>query len=151
MSDPTMSQAQCDPELTADEKAYAGLSHALMLSTWWIAPLIIYFMKKESRFVRFHAMQALLWQIVFSVLYFIAMAVFFAVVISSTLSNQGKPPDPSHFPVAIFVAMPFIWLLAMGGFAISLTLAILFSLKAMRGQWAEYPVIGKWAMRIVGS
>jgi len=47
-------------ELTADEKAYAGLAHALLMSTWWAAPLIIYFVKKGSRFVRFHVMQALL-------------------------------------------------------------------------------------------
>jgi len=149
MSD-AMPQQQFLGELTQDEKAYAGLAHALMLSTWWIAPLIIYFMKKESPFVRFHAMQALLWQIIFSVLYFAGMAVFFMVAIVSTLSGQGKPADPSHFPVALFVAMPLVWLLAMGGFAVSMTLAIMYCLKAMRGQWAEYPVIGKWARRIAG-
>ena len=147
MSD-TIPQAQFIRELTQDEKAYAGLAHALMLSTWWIAPLIIYFMKKEAQFVRFHAMQALLWQIIFSVLYFVGMAVFFMVVIASTLSGQGKPADPNHFPVALFVAMPLVWLLAMGGFAVSMTLAIMYCLKAMRGQWTEYPVIGKWARRM---
>jgi len=150
MSYATM-QAPCDPGLTADEKTYAGLSHALMISTAWIAPLIFYFMKKDSRFVRFHAMQALLWQVVFSVVYFVAMAVLVAVVLSSMLANQGKALEAGHFPVALFVAMPFLWLLAIGGYAVSLTLAIMFSLKAMRGQWAEYPVIGKWALRIVGS
>ncbi|MGH9730640.1 MAG: hypothetical protein ACRD4A_02995 [Candidatus Acidiferrales bacterium] len=45
-------------EFTQGEKAYAGLAHALMMSTWWIGPLIIYLTRKESRFVRFHAMQA---------------------------------------------------------------------------------------------
>jgi len=39
---------------------------------------------------------------------------------------------------------------AMGGFAVSMTLAIMYCLKAMRGQWAEYPAIGKWARRIAG-
>jgi uncharacterized membrane protein len=149
MSDATV-QAQFAPELSQDEKAYAGLAHALMLSTWWIAPLIIYFMKKESRFVRFHAMQALLWQIIFSVLYFAGFAVLIAVVLSSALSANGKP-EPDQFPVGIFMTMPLLWLLGMGGFAISMTLAIMYSLKAMRGQWAEYPVIGKWARRIAGS
>ena len=135
-------------ELTQDQKAYAGLAHALMLSTWWIAPLIIYFVKKESRFVRFHAMQALLWQIVFSVLYFVVMAVFFAVVFSSLLSAHGQPQaDQVH--IGIFLTMPLIWLMAMGGFAISITLSILYCLKAMRGEWAQYPVIGRWAWRIV--
>ena len=147
MSDATV-QAQFAQELTQDEKAYAGLSHALMLSTWWIAPLIIYFMKKESRFVRFHAMQALLWQVVFGVLQFAVMGMFFAAVFSSVLSTHGKPQS-DQFPVGIFLTMPLIWLVMMGGFAISLTLAILYCLKAMRGEWAEYPVIGRWARRIV--
>ena len=147
MSDATV-QAQLPGELTQDEKAYAGLAHALMLSTWWIAPLIIYFMRKESRFVRFHAMQALLWQIIFSVLYFAGMAVFFIVVMASTLSAHGKPAQPDQFPAAIFLAMPLIWLLAMGGFAVSMTLGIMYCLKAMRGEWAEYPILGRWARRI---
>jgi len=41
-------------ELTQDEKAYAGLAHALMLSTWWIGPLIIFLIERSSRFGSFH-------------------------------------------------------------------------------------------------
>jgi hypothetical protein len=37
----------------------------------------------------------------------------------------------------------------MGGFAISLTLGISCCLKAMRGAWAGYPIIGRWADKIV--
>jgi hypothetical protein len=28
-------------DLSPNEKAYAGLAHALMISRWWIGPLII--------------------------------------------------------------------------------------------------------------
>ena len=150
MSDATM-QTHFVPELAADEKAYAGLAHALMMSTWWVGPLIIYFAKKDSRFVRFHAMQALLWQIIFSALHFLVFGAFFAVVMTSIIASEGKPPNPNQFPAVIFLTMPFIWLVVMGGFAITMTLGIMFSLRAMRGQWAGYPVIGNWAMRIAGS
>jgi hypothetical protein len=37
----------------------------------------------------------------------------------------------------------------MGGFATSLTLGIIYCLKAMGGEWAGYPIIGRWAERIV--
>ena len=56
-------------ELTQDEKAYAGLAHALMISTWWIGPLVIFLTKRSSRFVSFHALQALFWQIIFTLLH----------------------------------------------------------------------------------
>src|SRR5277367_7131510 len=75
-------------ELTQDEKAYAGLAHALMMSTWWIGPLIIYFVRRESRFVKFHALQALLWQIIFTLMYAVGMVVFFVVMITSVIPMQ---------------------------------------------------------------
>jgi|SRR5271170_1213383 len=138
-------------ELTQDEKAYAGLAHALMISTWWIGPLIIYFIRRESRFVRFHALQALFWQIIFTLLYVVGMVVFFALMFSTVLSMpQGKTTQPPQFPTAFFVAFPLYWLIIMGSFAITMTLGIMYCLKAMRGEWAGYPLVGRWARRTVG-
>lgn len=138
-------------ELSQDEKAFAGLAHALMISTWWIGPLIIYLTKRESRFVSFHSLQALFWQIVFTLLYAAGMVAFFAAMFSTVLSMpQGKTPEPPRFPAALFFVFPLFWLTVMGGFAISMTLGIIYCLKAMRGQWAGYPLIGRLARRIVG-
>ncbi|HEV2289695.1 MAG TPA: DUF4870 domain-containing protein [Candidatus Acidoferrales bacterium] len=136
-------------QLTQDEKAYAGLAHALMMSTWWIGPLVIYLIKKDSRFVGFHAMQALLWQVIFTFFYFVGVAIWFAVIIS-TVALHPPNAQNSSFPVALFIAMPIFWLLIMGCAAISLTLGIMYCLKAMRGEWAGYPIIGQWARKIVG-
>jgi uncharacterized membrane protein len=137
-------------ELSQDEKAYAGLAHALMMSTWWIGPLIIYLIKKESRFVRFHALQALLWQIILTVLHFTGMFLFFVAMFSTLLSMPpGQTPQAPQFPVGFLIAFPLLWLAFMGGFVISMVLGIIYCLKAMRGQWAGYPVIGRWARRIV--
>jgi uncharacterized membrane protein len=139
-------------ELTADEKAYAGLAHALMMSTWWIGPLIIYFVKRESRFVKFHALQAMFWQIIFTLLYAVGMIVFFIVMFSTMLPmQQGKTAQPPQFPTPLFLVFPVFWLVVMGCFVITMTLGILYCLKAMRGEWAGYPVIGGWVRRIVGA
>jgi len=137
-------------ELTQDEKAYAGLAHALMTCTWWIGPLVIYLTKKESRFVGFHAMQALLWQIIFTVLYFVGFAAWM-VVIFSTIALHPQNTANQPFPIAVFIVMPIFWLFIMGAWAITLILAIMYCLKAMRGEWAAYPVIGRWARKIVGD
>jgi len=136
-------------ELTAEEKAYAGLAHALMMSTWWIGPLVIFLTKRGSRFVRFHALQALLWQGIFTMLYVAGFSLFFVVLLASMPPGSQKPPD-TQFPTALFVAMPLLWLISMVGFAVTMTLGILYCLKALRGEWAGYPVIGRWAARITG-
>ena len=137
-------------ELTQDEKAFAGLAHALMTCTWWIGPLVIYLTKKESRFVAFHALQALLWQIIFTVLYFFGVMIFMIVIFSSVAMHpQSASAADQPFPIAVFVLFPFFYLFILGALAITLTLAIMYCLKAMRGEWAGYPVIGDWARRIV--
>ena len=138
-------------QLTQDEKAYAGLAHALMMSTWWIGPLVIYLTKKESRFVRFHALQALLWQIVFTVFYFGGFVVLMTVVMFTVATQPNAAPANQTFPIAIFIVMPIFWLFIMSAMAITLTLGIMYCLKAMRGEWAAYPVIGRWARKIVGD
>lgn len=136
-------------ELSQDEKAYAGLAHALMTCTWWIGPLVIYLTKRESRFVAFHALQALFWQILFTVLYICGMAAFMVVTLSTVALQQQKLPANQSFPVALFVMLPFFWLFILGAFAATLTLAIVYCLRAMRGEWSGYPIIGNWARKIV--
>lgn len=138
-------------ELTQDEKAYAGLAHALMTCTWWIGPLVIYLTKKESRFVRFHALHALLWQIIFTVFYFGGFAVLMTVVVFTVARQQHNTPANQPFPVALFVVMPIFWLFVMSAGVITLTLGIMYCLKAMRGEWAGYPVLGRWTRKIVGD
>ena len=41
----------------------AMLAHVLQIFTWWIWPPVIFIVKQDSKSVRFHALQALLWQI----------------------------------------------------------------------------------------
>jgi len=77
------------PEITSDEKTVATLAHVLQLVGGWIAPLIIYLVKRDSKFVAFHAMQALLWQLVFMVLWFAAMIVWFVTIFSFVFSHAA--------------------------------------------------------------
>ena len=56
----------------------ATLAHVLQLVGWWIAPLVIFLVKRESRFVKFHALQALLLQLVYMVMFGLCMVGWFA-------------------------------------------------------------------------
>jgi uncharacterized Tic20 family protein len=66
---------------TSDEKTMAILSHILTLVVWFIAPLVIYLMKKdESTFVRAHAVESLNFQITVAIAYFISFWLLFIFI-----------------------------------------------------------------------
>lgn len=51
--------------LVQDDRTMAMLAHLLMLFTWFVGPLILYCLKKdESRFVGFHALQAVYFSLI---------------------------------------------------------------------------------------
>ena len=83
---------------TQDEMTMATLAHALQLIGSWIAPLIIFLVKRESRFVSFHALQALLLQICYTILIVVAMVGWFAAIFSTVAFHAAdKTAPPSCF------------------------------------------------------
>ena len=135
---------------TSDETTLALLAHVLQIFTWWIGPLAIYLAKRDSKFVSFHAMQALLWQFTMMglgmVMGFVWMILFFLTV----LPHMNKTPAGSQQPpAAFFVLFPLFWLGFLGFYGLNVVFGILYGVKAGRGEWAAYPVLGRWALRIV--
>jgi uncharacterized membrane protein len=129
---------------TEDERTMAMLAHLLMAFTGFIGPLVIFCVKQNSRFVRFHSLQALIWHAIYLALTFGCMAVFFALMMTSLIHN---PPQPhSQTPPEFFFVFPFIWLGMMGGWLVSVILGAVYAIKANRGEWATYPVYGKWLL-----
>jgi uncharacterized protein len=135
---------------TADEKSMAMLSHLLMIFAGFVPPLVIYLVKKDSKFVAFHAMQGLLWHALMFILYMIG---FFGIMISMflTLPRVAQRPGASNpFPVIFFSFFAIFWVLFFGMWMANLILGIVYCIKASRGEWAEYPLFGRLARRIVG-
>ena len=90
MSDP----AGVDQSIvTSDERTMGTLAHVLQLVGGWIAPLVIFLVKRNSRFVSFHALQALLLQALYFLLMMVVMGAFFAAVLAGVAFHQ---PDPLH-------------------------------------------------------
>jgi len=120
----------------------ALLAQVLQLVGWWIAPLIILLIKRESKFVSFHALQALLLQITYMIVCGAFVVLFFMSAFASmahpTAGNNAPPP-------AFFVFFPLAWLGFMGIWVAMLVVAIVYGIKASRGEWAEYPVLGRVA------
>src|SRR6185437_624390 len=134
-------------DTTPDERTMATLAHALQLIGSWIAPLIIFLIRRQSRFVSFHALQALLLQIVHTIIVIVLMVLWLATILATVVHQTGgKPPEP---PIALFLLLPLAWLGIMGLWVGTLVIAILYAIKAGRGEWADYPVLGKLARKIL--
>jgi uncharacterized membrane protein len=134
-------------QTTPDERTMATLAHALQMIGSWIAPLIIFLIRRESRFVAFHALQALLLQILHVLVVMLFVGGFFITMIFYVMPNGAH--QPAEFPWPVFVLFPLIWIafavLSIG----TLAIAIIYSIKAGRGEWADYPVLGKLARKIL--
>jgi len=122
---------------TQDERTMAMLAHVLQMFGGFIAPLIIFLVRRDSPFVKFHSLQALTWKLVEMVIIFGGVILFASVMI---LSIGFHPKDPAP-PVVVFL-FPFIWLFVMMSWVINLVIAIYFGIKSYEGQWARYPIIG---------
>ncbi len=136
---PTAKQQVFGGTVTQDERSMAMLAHLLQIFTGFIGPLVLYLVKREqSKFVAFHALQALVWQVTYMAFMMVGGVATFAITILTMHNSHG-------FPVFFL----FFWLLAMAGWCLNLILGILYTIKANNGEWSSYPVIGQWVRRFL--
>ena len=134
-------------EITQEERTMGTLAHVLQLVTTWMGPLVIFFVKRDSLFVRFHALQALLLQVCAAILSIVGIGLFFATMVA-TVWRSGSASHTAP-PPAVFVVFPIFWLVGMSVWVIILVVAIVYAIKAGRGEWAEYPVLGRLARHLL--
>lgn len=144
MADQPISDSSSVP--TQDECSMAFLAHLLQVFTGFVGPLIIFCIRQNSRFVKFHALQALVWQACYMVLFFTGFIFFFIFMFVSISQNVSHHTPNANSPPMIFLLFPVLWLFAMGGWITNFILGIVYGLKAQRGEWAAYPIFGKWCL-----
>ena len=102
---------------TGLEENVAGL---LSYVLWWITGLIFFLIEKENKFVRFHAMQSIIFSVAMIILYIILGLI----------------------PVVGWILIPIVGILVF-------ILWIILMIKAYQGAKFKLPVIGnlaeKWA------
>ena len=110
------------PKPSKDACTMAMLVHLLCIFTGFIGPLIIYLIKKdEDKFIAFHSLQALYWELV------ICVCVFASFIFSILLCCFAVP--------------------GMAVAVVGLVFNIILLIKANNGEWAEYPVVGGWVTK----
>lgn len=106
---------------TSDDRLWAGLSYAGLAPAMVPTVLILLWKKDESAFIRFHAIQAMVFGCIWSILFFLAFWV-------------AMLPFVGWFIGALMLlAPPVYWIYLM--------------FKAFSGQKILLPVLGAWIIR----
>lgn len=134
-------------QTTQDERTMAALATGLSIFGF-VPPLIIFLVKRESRFVSFHALQALLWHICYLVLIVFGVIAFMMVMVLTVVSQADNLKHGGP-PAALFLAFPLLWLCVAAGGIVNLVMAVIYAVKASQGEWADYPIFGRMARRIL--
>ena len=124
-------------ETTQEERTMATLAHLLQLVTAWIGPLVIFFIKGDSLFVKFHALQALMLQICLAAFWIVGVVIFMVTMFATMFQPGGSPHTAP--PPAVFVVFPIFWVVGMSTWIVVLVLAIVYGIQAGRGEWLAIP------------
>ncbi|HEY0723702.1 MAG TPA: DUF4870 domain-containing protein, partial [Pyrinomonadaceae bacterium] len=101
----------------------------------WVSGLIFFLIEKDSRLVRFHAMQSLLLQVVFVVLAIVIwVIVFVLVIIASQVSGL--------LSTLVSIVATLIWIVLILGIVVAWIMCLI---KAYQSQYFKLPVIGNFA------
>ncbi len=121
---------------------------AAAISYIWIVGLIFFFIEKENRFVRFHAMQSILYGIAWSVLMIvlIILGVIFTAI-GAAISATAGDAIGTLFGIIVGLVWLLIWLVPLG----MLVGLILTAVKAYQGKTVKLPIIGNIAEKIVNK
>ena len=130
---------------TSDERSMAVLSHALQVIGGWIPALIIFFIRRQSRFVSFQSLQVFFLELAYLVVTMVTMT-FWIGVLMTLVHARG---NGGSLPAGLFVLFPVGWLAWMFVWVTKIVVAVIYSIKAGRGEWAEIPVVGGWARSIL--
>jgi len=119
---------------------------AAALSYIWIVGVIFFLIEKENRFVRFHAMQSILFGIANSVIMMILVVVGFVLTFAFGI---GGAMIGGGLGTLVSMLIWLIWLL-FWLIGVALFVGLIFAaVKAYQGQKFKLPIIGNMAENIV--
>jgi uncharacterized membrane protein len=114
-----------------DENVAALLSYVF----GWLSGLIFFLIEKDSRLVRFHAMQSLLLNVTLAVVGIVLWVLLFIVLlISSQISGIVS--------TLITLIATLVWIALVVGALVAWVMCLI---KAFQGQYFKLPIIGQFA------
>ncbi len=122
---------------------------AAALSYIWIVGLIFFFIEKENKFIRFHAMQSVICGIAASVLMIVLaiINVILAIIVGVAAGAAGGTAGSLAGSIVGLISL-LIWVVVPLAY---LGLLILTAVKAYGGQMFKLPVVGNMAEKIANK
>jgi uncharacterized membrane protein len=120
----------------------ANIAALLAYVLGFLGGLIFFFMEKSSRFVKFHAMQSILFQVL------IAVFVIFAIIVSVILTVLGAAMNGG----IIFTIIGGLFTLVCVVVSLALFIGfVMLLIKAFQGQMFKLPIIGNMAEKFASK
>jgi len=107
----------------------------------WVSGLIFFLLEKDSKLVRFHAMQSILFNVFVAVLCFAGWIVTIVLVLIAS-----QLPDILGTVVGLLATL--VWVILGAGLLIAWILCLV---RAYQGKFFKLPVIGNLAEKIVNK
>ena len=114
-----------------DENVAALLAYILH----WVSGLVFFLIEKDSRLVRFHAMQSILLNVVIAV---VGIALWIVTFIIFIISTQL----PGFLGTIVSLLATLIWVVFSVGILIAWIMCLI---KAFQGTYFKLPIIGNFA------
>lgn len=120
---------------------------AAALGYIWIVGLIFFFIEKTNHFVRFHAMQSVLYGVTWTVV-LILLAILNTIILMIGAGASAAVGDPGFIGLIIWLISMIIWLVIPLIYVVGL---ILGAIKAYQNTKLKFPIIGNMAEKIAGG
>lgn len=122
-----------------DDKVVGALSHAAVLLPMWgiVVPVLIWVTQREkSEYIRQQSMQALAWQILQIVLFFVAYIPFILLIVSDVFFTTNEQLESFFLQ---FCSIGLIVLITIG----PIIMGIYAAVRNLQGHDFTYPLIGQ--------
>lgn len=111
-------------------KGEGGLKAAVCYLGGWVSGLIVFMTEKDSPFIRFHAIQSLLWSV---------SALFILLVLLILTFGSGIVLELSPLRPLVYIPLLLVTIAwTIGNFVLYVNLMV----KAFSGEWYKLPVLG---------
>ena len=121
---------------------------AAALSYIWIVGLVLFFIEKENKFIRFHAMQSVLMGALWFVLVIVMMIINVIIGVIFGVAAAAAGDAGGIIGMIVSLISGLIWLVIPLLFLGALIFA---AIKAYGGAIFKFPVIGNMAEKFAGS
>lgn len=132
-------------EPSSEERILALFSHLSIFMGGIILPIIFWAVNRDkSRFVRYHALQAVFFHIAFIVLTIALVIIMVVIAIGMGIISAGTFAAGKNGSAFIFIALFAFYALFFLALFFFIGYGIYVGIKSYKGELTRYPVIGKF-------